>query len=238
MAIKFNPYDAQYSSNYVSVLDAVATAMNPSEPDVDTLTDTIVGAVNTDYFSSGLNAAQLAEFKTLPIFALNAYQNGEIANLTAYNMIQRDFINLLTQSIFNIPIDTIPARLLDVQDNVMKSGLSSSEQGPILFSVMVGVHSFNYWKDKVETPGDWADFLNETAPYQASQYALIPYWVAAAMEGSLYGANVAVADGTDSYADNPGISKWVITALVTSLAVNTGKVIFGVIPRIQNNCGL
>jgi len=212
--------------------------MSASDPDVDVLTDTIVGAIDTAYFADSLTEAQLAEFKTLPIFAINAYSNGEMANLTAYNMIQRDYINLLTQSIFNIPIDTIAARLLDVQDNVTKSGLSSAEQGPILFAVMTGVQSFNYWNGKVATPGDWEDFLTNNVPYQASQYALIPYWVAAAMEGALYGANIAANNTTDGYSDNPGISKWAITALITSLAVNSGKVIFGNIPRIQNNCGI
>ena len=58
------------------------------------------------------------------------------------------------------------------------------------------------------------------------------------MECALYGSNIAVNDSTDGYGDNPGISKWAITALITSLTVNSGKVIFGNIPRIQNNCGI
>ncbi|CAN5143514.1 hypothetical protein BH09BAC1_BH09BAC1_07430 [soil metagenome] len=162
--------------------------------------------------------------------------SGEASQLSAYNMIQRDYITLLTQSIFNLPVESIGTRLLDVQDNILKCGLSTSEQKPLLFAVALGTAAYNYWVDKVETPGDWEDFLLARAPYQASQYALIPHFVAATIEGALYGAHIAALDQEGVTVDFPVVSKWSIYALVTSLSLGSAKVIFSLVPRIQNNC--
>ncbi|CAN5143610.1 hypothetical protein BH09BAC1_BH09BAC1_07440 [soil metagenome] len=89
MSIELNPYIVQYSEFFTNTLNSIASAMDPMDPDINLLTSTIIGVVNTDYFGGQIRPAQTLELNTLPVFVISSYTSGEASQLSAYNMLKR-----------------------------------------------------------------------------------------------------------------------------------------------------
>ena len=160
----------------------------------------------------------------------NGYVNGYLRNNNPFSGVQGEYVDYLLNGIKNIPPMSIPDLILDVEDNVSKSGLSADEQCPLLLATMVGYTAYNYWDNFATTPsgggGAWP------APPLAANYINwqgLPYWVGSAMEGVLLG--YVFANALMPFA--PTGNK-IYAMVAASAGVNGAMVNFSWIPRIQN----
>ena len=153
-------------------------------------------------------------------------RNGNISS-THFNLEQIQFIAQLLDSIKNIPVQSIGDLIADIEDNISKSGLSSMQQAPLLMATMVGAKAYTYWIGIVQTPvTPWPPYINANT---AINYANIPYWVSAAMEGALLGYCEFTALDPERI---PG--RQILCMLACAASIGAGKVIFNLLPRVQS----
>ena len=123
----------------------------------------------------------------------------------------------------NVPVNAIDSYLSDVEDNITNSRLSLKEQAPLLMATLVGRKSYAYWISKTTTPGDWSGYFNAN---RAINFANIPYWVSASVQGALLAAT------RNDNADKPqNVSIDPAHALASSLAVAASRVMLNYISR-------
>ncbi len=152
---------------------------------------------------------------------INSYCHS--SGLERYNGMQQSYINLMLGSIYNVPIDSIKSRLIDIENKLSESPLSIEEKTPLFQALSIGTNDYDYWIEKLETPGLWTPFLHSN---YAVNYDKIPYWVSASMEGSLIYANRALPTLPPL---NTALD--IIATLISGTGLVAGKVIFKWIPK-------
>jgi len=126
------------------------------------------------------------------------------------------------------PINTLNSWFTDIENNIPETGLSLDQQMPLLLGAVVAKNIYEYWIGKVATPGTWAQFFQ---PQAGLNYANIPFWSVACIEGALIGAS-----GSDRGLIAPTteiVSTEIVSALIGALAIGAGKVIFKWVQKIQ-----
>ena len=224
----FNPYPL-IEKQLTDGMDAIATGVDSANPEVDQLVNAIYNFIQPIYYPTATTQIEI-EVKSVVYNMINAYNNKALNYTLPYGEQQMKFIRMMLggTTTNSTPINAIDTWLLDIEDNISKSGLSLEEQTPLLLAIESGKTIYSYWVDKITTPGDWAPFF---LPAAAGNYVNIPFWLAACMNGALIGANATqkglIAPTTDIVSVN------IISSLIGALAIGGGKVIFKWIPRIQ-----
>ncbi len=134
-------------------------------------------------------------------------------------------------SLLKIPVLSINNWILDVEDNITKSDLTVEEQIPLLIATMMGETAYSYWNTDVDAaPASqkWTAYYQSNTAYN---YANIPYWVAAAIEGALVGYGSSMDGNLEP--TTAMVSNKMIAGLAGALAVNIALVTLQIIPRIQ-----
>ncbi|MBK9286009.1 MAG: hypothetical protein IPM51_17065 [Sphingobacteriaceae bacterium] len=227
----FNPYP-QIGSQLTAGMDAVSGALTPAST-VDELVNAVYNYIQPIYYPSSTGAVPKQieiEIKSVCYNMINAYNNKLLGSTLRYSDAQMNIVSMMlgatTQD--RTPINAINPWLLDLEDNISKAGMNISLQTPLLLGIQCGKSIYAYWVSKVATPGTWAPFFQTPAPLN---YANIPFWLKACMEGALIGANATqkglIAPTTDI------VSVDIISALIGALTIGAGKVIFKWVPRIQ-----
>jgi hypothetical protein len=220
---QINPYPLIGSQHNAGLDDLIADA--PAT--IAEMVDSIYDYVQNLYYPTP-SAETQNEIKAVIYKALNGYENQLIrasANSTVFNKSQQVFIEMMLGGIHQVPVDSIHAFLADVEDNITKSNLSVQEQIPLLLAALTGRYDYEYWINIVESPGDWASYLNAN---QDINYAEVPYWVAAAMEGALLAATRNdIEDVNENVSIDPAHS------LATGIATVAMKIMYNLLPRMQ-----
>ena len=156
---------------------------------------------------------------------INSYCHSN--GLERYNGMQQSFINLLLGSIYNVPIDSIKSRLIDIESKLSESSLPIEQKTPLFQALSIGTADYDYWIEKVENPGLWTPFLHSN---YAVNYNKIPYWVGASMEGSLIYANRALPTLPPV---NTALD--IISTVISDTGLVAGKVIFKWVPKVKGS---
>ena len=228
--ITFNPYP-QIGTQLTAGLDAVSGALTPAST-VDDLVNAIYNYIQPIYYPfptpPGVPKQLEIEIKSVIYNIINAYSDKVIRQLPWTDQ-QLNFASMMLglTTTNDTPINAIGAWLSDIQDNISSAKQSIDEQTPLLLAIQCGISIYAYWNTKIAAPATWAPFFQTPA---ALNYANIPLWTAACMEGTLVGANASqkglIAPTTDIISVN------IISALIGALAIGAGKVIFKWVPEI------
>lgn len=211
----------------------------PVTPTVNDLVDEVFNFMLASFgpggvlpWLSGTDAVIENEIKSAVYSSIDNFTKGAPAG--NYNAKQYVFINLLTGRSFrnSFTVDTIKERILDIEDNISKAGLSVPEQTPILIATEIGKTAYDYFVTAIDTglPAGWSTYFGGAL---SSPYANVPYWVAAAMRGALIGASPSYFIGGMLTPSTEGASNQMIQSLTAALTISIGKVIFKWIPRIK-----
>jgi hypothetical protein len=227
-----NPYSSlgtDFSNGLVTFIGAYSSG-------TVTLTE-LISEINTiiegDFYTSA-SAQQQIEINANTTNAINSYVNGLLwGNKTIYNARQMKFIRMLSrEALRKIEVVTLNNYLLDVEDNITKSDLTVPEQIPLLIATMLGETAFSYWNTDVNATGASQKWTGYYQSNQAYNYANIPSWVAAAIEGALVGYGSSPDANLEP--TTAMVSSKMIAALQGALAVNIALVALQMIPRITN----
>jgi hypothetical protein len=167
------------------------------------------------------------EIKSVVYNIINAYNNQSLRGYNSEQMIILGmFLGPTTTDL--TPINAIDTWFAGVENNISETGLSTDEQAPLLLTSEVAKTLYPYWVSKVAAPGKWSQFFQPQASFN---YANIPFWTVAGIEGAAIGASASdkglIAPTTDI------VSVEIISALIGALAIGAGKIIFRWVPRIQ-----
>ncbi len=228
-ATRFNPYYPTVGIQFTDGLDAIIAA-----PDItaeEELFERVVTYIAGLYYTSP-TIAQLIELKAVVITAANNYMNGGV-NAAAYDGRQRTFINMLCGAALTnyITADTIDSRILDVESNIPKSGLSFDGQSPLFLATLMGTSCYDYFHSLIvspPTPNPWGTYLDDA---EVSAIANLPFWTSACMEGALIGDKLSVRGMIEPTTDIVGIE--IICSLAVALTVTAGKIMFKWIPKMK-----
>jgi hypothetical protein len=228
----YNPYYV-LGEKQKEALDFIIANLPPS-PTFEQLNEVLLTAV------FGIAPDGVLSSDTAPLFlqtvlplAHNGYINGagktlafknsstsEGSNTTPmYTERQMPNIRQMLDGIQSVPAESIVAVLNAAEETIAGSGLAYQEQLPLYIAVEAGRSQAAYWLMQINTPGAWAVYQNTDA---AINYLHMPQLISAAVRATLlcYGlikpAQVTVPD--------------VFPAMVGSIGLAAGKVIFGWVP--------
>ena len=228
--ITFNPYP-QIGTQLTAGLDAVSGALTPAST-VDEFVNAIYNYIQPIYYpvSGGLAVPKQTEIeiKSVVYNIINAYSD-KVINQLPWTDQQLNFASMMLglTTTNNTPINALAAWFSDIQDNISDANQPIDEQTPLLLAIQSGISIYAYWNTKIAAPGTWTPFFQTPA---ALNYANIPLWTAACMEGALIGANASqkglIAPTTDIVSVN------IISSLIGALTIGAGKVIFKWVPEI------
>ncbi len=225
-----NPYSATIGAQHTAGLTSVVTAIGAGP--------TTLAVINTK--TSGYTATTLYpgvtilpvlqnELDSIAIHGVNNYINPVANN---FNGIQMQFSNMLLNTIIcGVPVESIGDFILDVEDNVTKSGLSVEEQIPLMMATAVGKANYDYLMTAVATP---ANIWYTNGYFNAKDFAnraSLPYWVQSAMMATLNNASKAKSYGLIDPPQIAGVD--MITTVAASVGVCCAKIMLKLIPRIQ-----
>ncbi len=225
-----NPYKTlgtQHTSGLDSIKTALAVGMTFDQVNVN-----VVTSVQAAYVPAP-NAFDAIEYLSILPNAVNDYVNKGLGG--KYNEKQIFIIQQLLKGVLKVPVQSIKNFILDVEDNLTRTGLTMEEQLPILIATVIGAADYDYWIDKViTTPANPWYTVGPNAYFSSNaaiNYANIPYWVEASMVGALCGANKGSSFGLVDPPRVVGVD--LVAALSGSVGLAAGKVMYQWIPRIQ-----
>lgn len=225
-----NPYQG-LDTIFTNGMNSIASQLT-AQSTVDDLVDEIYSYIQPIFYNLTAVPEQLKiQIKSVAYNVINAYNNGMLrSGLIEYTTGQMNFCSLLIG--FNtttlIPVNSMKSWIEDIEDNITKGSMTLSEQTPLLLGALVGKLLNDYWNTKVTTPGNWSTFFQTGS---SENYANIPKWTSAGIEGALIGANTSPLGLLSP--DTEIISTNIISAVIGALSIGAGKVIFKWIPRIQ-----
>lgn len=221
-----NPYSV-ISGQIVAAMNQIASSLDADSTEND-LVKVVYEMVQPIYYPDA-TAAQEIEIKSVASNIINAYCNGALNTQPNFNAIQIYFIELLTglKTASTTPINSLDSWYRDIEGNVSKANLSTDEQTSIFLATQTARTINNYWLDQIGIVTDWEPFLQN----DLRDYANIPLWTIAAVEGALLGASASekglIAPTTDI------TSVDIVSSLIGAVTIAAGKVIFKWVPQIQ-----
>ncbi len=213
-----NPYLTTVGQQHEDGLTAIEAALPGTE-----FLDTIISYIETTYYPSA-DLQTKNEIVSVLSFSIDNYINN---HLKGYSAQQNYFIRALLNGLFEVPVDSIQTFLMDVNDQINRSGMSTAEEVPLFMATAVAAFNYDYWVSAIASPGNWSPYFNADA---AINYANIPHWVYAAIFGTLASANHARTYGLID--PPPVIGVDMVSAIAGSLAMGAGKVIEKFLPRL------
>lgn len=227
--ITLNPYPA-LGTEFTAGMNAIIAIPPPS---IDALVSDVVAYVQGIYYTAAITPAQVIELKSVAYSAINSFVNGGTSN-ALYNSKQKSIIDMLTGPSLHsfLTVDTIGNRILDVEDNITKANLSVEEQTPLFFATMIGNTAYTYWLAQIALGAGSSWNTPYFVPAKVSAMGNVPFWISAAIEGTLIGAKSTMRTMIDNTTQVVGNE--IISALIGGLTIAAGKVIFLWIPRLQN----
>jgi len=179
--------------------------------------------------------------------AVNAYRDNNLPNELYYNETQRMLVASILMAIKNSPPESIDELLSDAEDKVSEAGLSSTEQAPLFMAIALGKGSYAYWRSVIgecnppppDSSSSSSSSLAKWQPYldcnRAINYANLPFWVCATMEGAMLGYaqvnsfNFRIPGVLTAL----GVTGGTLSAGIASIGVSAGKVIYKWVPRMR-----
>ncbi len=218
-----NPY-TPIAPKYSEGLNSIVATLAPLYPNqtIDDLVNAVYTYVTTTY-SQTPSPIEEQNFKSLIYSLINGYLNYQLA----YSTKQMDFIHkLIGGTLANGNPENILWHILDVEEQIAQSNLTTIEQSPLLYATAVGKAAYNYWSAVVTSPESWNDFITSFTP----SIIKFPYWVASSMQGVLIGINLlnSVDDNIEKTLQTvfqlQGFEA--LASLYGSLSIGAGKVVF------------
>jgi len=142
-----------------------------------------VDYVSSVYLSTPPDAVKQLELSIVVPDAINGYVNSRsVGYLTGYNSRQEFFIYQLLEGVRTaVPAYGMRNYIVEIENNIATSGLSTQEQAPLLMATALGKAGFDYWTSP-EAQALWTPFLAAINLGGSSNTAWL---VAATMEGAL-----------------------------------------------------
>lgn len=227
-----NPYSG-ISANYVAGLNQIAdtlSAIGP-EPTIEQVVTAVYNYVTSTY---SMSPDALGEQTTK--FMITELINGYLNYNLLYSPEQTQFIHqLIAGTIVPGNPQDILQHITDVEEQIAQSNLSTADQAPLLYATAIGKSAYSYWATIVTTPGDWAIFTGGFTP----PITKFPYWVAAAMQGTLVGLNLFNLQGESDATKimqtiNATEGRLILLTLFGALTINSGKVVYNWQQREQS----
>lgn len=215
-----NPYQ-EIAALHTDGLDAIIAELIASPTEND-LIEAIKPFINSrfEYPEFEILLPRL-EFHSVCFTARNAYINNEIKIISSE---QEEFIYLLIDGIKKITPVEIPNYITEIENKIGESNLGVKEKMPLLFATAIGKANCEYWLGKLATPGDWGTYFDFSSNL-AANLINIPFWTTAAIQAVL-SLNYVGDYTTDQMLPPKFIGPDFVTALMASLMVGAGKVIF------------
>ncbi len=227
-----NPYP-DLATQYASGLDYIMVAM-PGVPSIVNLVKAVCDYTESVYYPAGATTQQKMEMTSVAYSAINSYIAGLIRkpSKSVYNGNQHKFVGMMVgRSIEKeLPVDAIDDRILDIENNITKSGLTVLDQTPLLMATEIGSSNYKYWLNQIALGGAsaWLAYINAA---KVSAMGNIPIWTSTSMEGALIGANLTpkgMIETTEQI-----VTTEIISSLISALTVTAGRVIFDWVPKVE-----
>lgn len=223
-----NPYPT-IGPKLKSGLDYIIANL-PLNPTFENLNNTLCNAIYTPNPTNPfLNDALQLYIKSVLPFVHNGYVNSQASNpqisdaqLKQYSDKQFEIIYHLFKTISTTPNEAIPQLLNATDEKIAGLGLSFAEQTPLFVATASGKALYEYWMLNIPQPGTWAAYMIDPAitpqAMDAVNYAKLPQWVAAGMQGALLAYGI-IKPPQIQLAD-------IVLAGVGAVALSAGKVVF------------
>lgn len=215
-------------SQHISGLNTVASAVTAGFTESE-LNHEVLEFVKNLYFSTSDSFLSTEMFALIPN-AVNSYINDSLGEYTEE---QFYFVELLLRGLFNVPSNSLPSFLIDLNDNIIKSELSKQEQIPLLISTAIAGSNYGYWLDQINTPTSSWYVNNYFDSNSYVNFLNLPHWVAACVIGTLSSANLAANYGQIDPPRIIGVD--IVSALTGSLGLGLGKVMFDYSQKIVSS---
>lgn len=160
----------------------------------------------------------------------NAYYSYINHDLRSYSEIQSYYIEILLRGLFNRSPTSLLPFFQNWRDEIVKSGMSKQDQIPLLICNSIAVAELSYWIERINDSGcSWyTEGYFNSEPYV--NYANLPHWISACLIGTLSSANMAYNYGQIDPPKIIGVD--IVSALMASVALSAGTVMFGWTPKI------
>lgn len=206
-----NPYTT-LAKQHMYGLNAIITSIGAGGPATVTL-DKLTKAVY-DYISS-----VYTDFATNPKLEADAY--AAIANAINGYMANGESSPYLGP-LLSVPVASLSSqfdKIFDASKTASTIKITAESQQMV---VAIGKVDVEHWRNQIAAKGPWTPYLNGNA---AIDTATIPFWTDAAMFGAM--TSLGQLKSTDARAATPVFP----IALIGSLVLAAGKVVFGWVPN-------
>lgn len=173
-----NPYPV-IGKDFTNGLNAIIAGLPPT-PTTNDLANLIVTYIDATYYGTSLTGPQLIELKSIVLSAADSYTNGGISNMYAGSRNPLALL-LMGPSFANYTLDSLKSRILDIEDNIPKSGLGIAQQAPYYFATVIGTFGYDYWTSEIASGTSlWKTPYFDNALSSALSNA--SFWIAAGMQ--------------------------------------------------------
>ncbi|GIV28554.1 MAG: hypothetical protein KatS3mg027_2368 [Bacteroidia bacterium] len=220
----YNPYP-QLGEQLKDGLDYVVNNI-PSNPIEEDLVNAVYNFIQPLYYPNISNVVQV-ELKSVIWNMVNAYQNNFLGSSVVYSPSQQMWIAKLLACSCQQSVNALENYFKEVERGIVESGLSISEQTPLLLGSGGGKVLANYWMQQISGGGQWINFFDAVD----RNYLNVGAWVGSGIEGILLGARASerglIAPTTDI------VSVELVSALIGGIVVSGGKVLFRWVKRVD-----
>ncbi len=211
------------SSSSSSSSDSSSSSSGPTPKPVVLTVDSLVQATIT-YIKTiyTLDAEQQSLLYIAITDGINGYVNAKTGGYLNYSNAQQKFIFQFVEGLQNVQSSGFDNYFDSVSNAITQSGLTTSEQSPLLLGVAIGKANYAFWDTVVGEGGDILSLIGKN--HALSSPRDLPFWVGAAEEAALIVArrNSKTVGATTN--ESLGVDP--ISALASSIAVGVGVYAF------------
>ncbi len=218
--LNYNPYDNYLEDIFKSGLDYIITHPPAGDWTLTDLNKAVLDYLDseldfdTEGFLGGLFETIIPN--TVDDFynnrAINAYRQKAII-VSLYNGLKVNSISSL-ESYFNL-----------ANMKIINSRLSNGDKASLFMAVTITKASYQYWREKAASPGDWSAFLSAN---EAINYVEIPFWIGCSFKGTLSGFAQIQKPlvGGATVLNDVGRTAGIISGVTGALGLTAGKIFF------------
>jgi hypothetical protein len=180
--------------------------------------------------------------KSIVYGIINGYINVGTGEYLLYNTTQMNYVfELLEGTAEAKNPEDILNNIKQIEESIAVSQLTTEEQEPLLYATQIGKTAYAYWANILAAGpgmyGSWNDFIVSFTP----AIVKFPFWIAAAMEGTLIANSMMKQRLKGQFAAELQLvinflGTPLVVSLAGSLAAGAGKVAFNIQKRRITDC--
>jgi len=225
------------NESYNNSLDQIVgslSAITPQPPTIENLNSVLVEVIEKQYFNLAKPSFdQSQQLNSILGNIFNAYvgpQNPLVINNFSDKQIFiiRQIISGIGYNCMNNP-NSAENYFVLIQENIATSGLTTTEQAPLLQAVAIAYVTYQYFYSQIISPStEWANYINSNS---AINFINFPRWIQVAFKGALIGSTQSIQVTPTTSIQGIGVGYNLITTYAGGLATTFGEIIFGWVER-------